>query len=103
MVTFNLNQILTALLLAALIVLVIFLIVLAKNAIQTVKKANLILDDGIEVIDNFKKKYSDIKSIIEKSKIVTVVESGIQFIRALIKKAKAKKAAENEMVDEITE
>lgn len=104
MITFNLNQILTSLLLVALIVLVIFLIVFAKNAIQTVKKANYLLDEGIETVDTFKKKYSDIRNIIEKSKLFNLVESGIHFIKIAIQKAKNKKKVEVEIVeDEIVE
>lgn len=102
MVTFNLNQILMALLLVAIIVLVIFLIVLVKNAIQTVKKANYLLDEGIETVDNIKNKYSDIKNIVEKSKLFSLIESGLQFVKLAIKKAKDRKKSAVEYVEKET-
>ena len=91
MATMSLNQILTAVLLAALVVLVIFLIVFTKNAIQTVKKANTLLDEGIETVDNVKQKYSDIKGIIVKSKIVGFADTGLHFVKLAVKKAKERK------------
>ena len=91
MVTFNLNQVLIVILLIALIVLTIFLIVLAKNANQAVKKANTLLDDGVETVENIKKKYDDIKDAIEKSKIISAADSGLHLIKVAVKKARKRK------------
>lgn len=103
MVTFDLNQVLVAILLVVLIILTIFLIVLAKNANQAVKKANHLLDEGIETVDNIKNKYSDIKNIIEKSKLFNLIESGLHFIKLAIQKAKDKKKAVEHVEDETVE
>lgn len=91
MVTFSLNQVLTAILLVSLIVLTIFLVFLVKNAIETVKKANSILDDGMSAVDNVKGKVNDVKKFIEKNKITALAESGLQLAKVAVKKAKERR------------
>lgn len=88
MITFNLNQILTEILLLVLIVLVVFLIVLVKNAISAVKKADAILEDGVNAVDNVKGKVNDVKRFLERNKLTTLADSGMQLCKILIKRAK---------------
>lgn len=88
MITFNLNQILTEILLLVLIVLVVFLIVLVKNAISAVKKADAILEDGVNAVDNVKGKVHDVKKFLERNKLTALADSGMQLCKILVKRAK---------------
>ena len=90
MVTMNLslNQILVAVLLVVLIVLAIFLIVLAKNAISTVKKANQIMDEGLTAIGCIKTKLGDVKRIVKNSKVINIADSGMHLVKVALKKKK---------------
>ena len=95
--TMSLNQILVAVLLGVLIVLAIFLIVFVVNATKTVKKANMLLDDGLETVNNVKQKYNDIKGFIEKTKIVGIADTGLHFAKVAIKKAKDRRNTNTEI------
>ena len=88
MVTFNLNQILAAILLVALIVLVIYLIILVSNTIQAVKKANTILDDGMTAVATLKSRVNDIKKAVAGSKVVNLADAGLRLVRVAVKKNK---------------
>lgn len=88
MVTFNLTQILVAVLLAALIVLVIYLIVLASNAIQAVKKANTLLDEGVHAVASLKSRVNEVKKIVYNSKVVNLANAGMHLVRGIVKKRK---------------
>lgn len=59
-ITLSVKGVLIALLLIALIILTIYLIVLISNLIQTIKKTNDIIDEGMLTVSNAKQKIGNV-------------------------------------------
>lgn len=88
MLTLGLKEILVSVLLVALIVLVIFIIVLVSKVTDSVKKANNILDTGMDAADSIAEKVNGITSNIasKKDKIGDFANTGLSVAKATVEK-----------------
>ena len=79
MITVSIKGVLIGVLLIALIVLVVFLIVLVSNATDTIKKANTILDGGMEAAAGAKAKADNISASVKEgaAKVGSVAQIGV--------------------------
>jgi uncharacterized membrane protein len=79
MITVSIKGVLIGVLLIALIVLVVFLIVLVSNATDTIKKANTILDGGMEAAAGAKAKADNLSATVKEgaAKVGSVAQIGV--------------------------
>ncbi len=79
MITVSIKGVLIGILLIALIVLVVFLIVMISNVTDTIKKANTILDGGMEAAASAKEKADNLSATVKEgaAKVSGVAQLGV--------------------------
>ena len=88
MITVSVKGVLIGVLLIALIVLVVFLIVLVANATDTIKKANAIIDSGMNAAAGAKEKADNLGETVKEgaAKVGSVAQLGISAGQKVIDK-----------------
>lgn len=84
----SLTDVLLSFLLIALIVLVVFLIVLVSNVTDTIKKANMIIDDSTSAVGSAKEKIDSVNAMVKDnmSKATGVAKTGVGIAQDMLTK-----------------
>ena len=88
MITVSIKGVLIGVLLIALIVLVVFLIVLVSNVTDTIKKANAILDGGMDAAAGAKAKADNLSATVKEgaAKVGNVAQLGVNAGHKIVDK-----------------